>query len=63
MSGLRDLPQVDEVLRDVHALNDIGPLVARWLVRREVAAARARALDGGDAGDVRAIVQAAAEQL
>ena len=63
MSGLRDLPQVDEVLREVHALNDVGPLVARWLVRREVAAARARALDGGDAGDVRAIVQAAAEQL
>ena len=63
MSGLRDLPQVDEVLRDVHALNDVGPLVARWLVRREVAAARARALDGGEAGDVRAIVQAAAEQL
>ena len=63
MSGLRDLPQVDEVLREVHALNDVGPLVARWLVRREVAAARARALDGGEAGDVRAIVQAAAEQL
>ncbi|TML79878.1 MAG: L-seryl-tRNA(Sec) selenium transferase [Actinobacteria bacterium] len=63
MSGLRDLPQVDEVLRDVLALNDVGPLVARWLVRREVAAARARALNGGEAGDVRAIVQAAAEQL
>ena len=63
MSELRDLPAVDEILRDVPALNDVGPLVARWLVRREVAAARARALEGGEMGDVRAIVQAAASQL
>jgi len=63
MSELRDIPAVDELLRDVAALNDVGPLVARWLVRREVAAARARALKGGEMGDVRAIVEAAASQL
>ena len=63
MSGLRDLPQVDEVLREVPVLEDIGPAVARWLVRREVSAARARALEGGEIGDVRGLVRAAAEQL
>jgi len=63
MSELRDLPAIDEVLRDVPSLGDVGPLVARWLVRREVAAARARALDGGEMGDVRAIVESAAAQL
>ncbi len=63
MSELRDLPAVDEVLRDVPALNEVGPLVARWLVRREVAAARARAQSGSDVGDVRAIVESAAAQL
>jgi len=63
MSGLRDLPQVDEVLRDVPALADVGPAVARWIVRREVAAARARALRGEDTGDVRAFVDAAAGAL
>src|SRR5262249_8832542 len=63
MSDLRALPSVDELLRDVPVLNDGGPVVARWLVRREVAAARARALKGDEIGDVRAIVAAAAEQL
>jgi L-seryl-tRNA(Ser) seleniumtransferase len=63
MSGLRDLPQVDEVLRDVSSLAELGPAVARWIVRREVAAARARALRGEEAGDVRAFVGAAASAL
>jgi len=63
MSDLRDLPAVDEVLRDVAALDDLGPLVARWLVRREVGAARARAVSGAETGDVRALVEAAAERL
>jgi L-seryl-tRNA(Ser) seleniumtransferase len=61
--SLRELPQVDEVLRDVPALGDVGPLVARWIVRREVAAARARALNGEEIGDVRALAKAAAEHL
>ena len=63
MSDLRDLPQVDEVLRDVAALNEVGPLVARWLVRREIAAARARVQHGGEAGNVREIVAAAADRV
>ena len=63
MSGLRDLPQVDEVLRDVEALQAVGPAVARWIVRKEVDAARARALAGGEMGDVRARVKAAAKRL
>ncbi|HEX9774354.1 MAG TPA: L-seryl-tRNA(Sec) selenium transferase [Actinomycetota bacterium] len=47
----RDLPQVDEVLR---RLGDAGagPLVARWVVRREIDAARARILAGERRGDV-----------
>jgi len=63
MSGLRDLPQVDEVLRDLPSLAGVGPAVARWIVRREIAAARARALRGEETGDVRAFVNAAAGAL
>jgi L-seryl-tRNA(Ser) seleniumtransferase len=63
MSDLRDLPQVDEVLRDEPALAGVGPAVARWIVRREVASARARALRGEEPGDVRASVRAAATAL
>src|SRR5439155_21066235 len=62
-SSLRDLPQVDEVLRDVPALTEVGPLVARWIVRREVAAARAHTQRGEEPGDVRTYVRAAAESL
>ena len=63
MSELRDLPQVDELLRDDPTLEQLGPAVARWLVRREVAAARARVVAGGEMGDVRALVHVAGERL
>ncbi len=61
--ALRALPQVDQILREVDALADVGPVVARWLARREIDAARARIQAGDDAGDVNAALDAAARAL
>jgi len=55
---MRELPSVDAVLRSVPELDTVGHSVARWLVRREIAAAR-----GGADLDVRAAVAAAARAL
>ena len=63
MDTLRSLPSIDELMRDVPELAGVGAPVARWLARKHVDAARARALAGGDAGDVRAAVAAAAVAL
>jgi L-seryl-tRNA(Ser) seleniumtransferase len=62
-SELRALPAVDDLLRTVPALAETGPAVARWIVRREIDAARARILAGEHAGDVAAAVERAAGSL
>jgi len=63
MSELRDLPQVDQLLRDVPALADVGPVVARWIVRREIESARARALGGEEMGDVQKAIEVRTGQI
>lgn len=61
--SLRELPQVDVLLREIEALVAVGPRVGRWIARRELASARARLLRGEDGGDVRAACAAAADAL
>jgi L-seryl-tRNA(Ser) seleniumtransferase len=61
--SVRKLPQVDQVLREVDALEGAGPIVARWLVRREIEASRARIQAGAEGGDVRDDVARAATHL
>jgi len=61
--ALRAIPQVDRLLREVPGLDTLGDTVAGWLVRREIEAARARVLAGGDAGDVVAQVARARDAL
>ncbi|MGZ4144411.1 MAG: L-seryl-tRNA(Sec) selenium transferase [Actinomycetota bacterium] len=61
--NLRAIPQVDQLLREIPVLDAVGPVVARWIVRREIAAARERAQRGEETGDVRALVDAAAKRV
>ena len=61
--ALRALPQVDRLVRDIGELATVGPVVARWLVRREIDAARERVLAGADPGDIPAAVRSAVNGL
>jgi len=65
MSGFRDLPQVDEIARDVRLTGPLGHALAVSLAREAVAAARARVARGEsiDADAVRADALARATAL